>query len=232
MGNQVASAEPVVALTFTARARRLGISATATTVILGLAYAVTLVAGFLSLQSPQQPIGDPLFSLLEILIIIAMPVMIALMVALHAWASPETKAFSLMALVFMGLLAGLTCSLHFVLLTVSREAAFVGVSWLPLFLSFKWPSVAYALDILAWDVFFPLSVLSAAPVFSGSRLAMSIRVLMIVSGVLALGGLSGVIVGDMQLRNIGIAGYPGVFPVAALLMAILFYRETPAEPLF
>jgi hypothetical protein len=151
----------------------------------------------------------------------------ALMVALHAWASPETKAFSLMALVFTGLLAGLTCSLHFVILTVSRQAAFVGLSWLPLFLSFKWPSIAYALDILAWDVFFPLSVVSTAPVFRGSRLARSIRALMIVSGVLALGGLSGAIVGDMRLRNIGIAGYAGVFPVAALLMAILFYRTTP-----
>ena len=218
-----------MALTFTARARRLGISAAAATVILGVAYAVTLAVGFLSLQSPQQPIGDPLFSILEILIIVTMPVMIALMVALHAWASPETKVFSLMALVFTGLLAGLTSSLHFVILTLSREAAFVGLSWLPLFLSFKWPSIAYALDILAWDVFFPLAVLSTAPVFSGSRLARSIRALMIVSGVLALGGLSGAIVGDMRLRNIGIAGYAGVFPVAALLMAILFYRTTPRE---
>jgi hypothetical protein len=217
----------VVALTFTARARRLGLSAAAATVILGVAYAVTLAAGFLSLQSPQQPIGDPLFSILEILIIVTMPVMIALMVALHAWASQETKAFSLMALVFTGLLAGLTSSVHFVILTVSHQAAFVGLSWLPLFLSFKWPSIAYALDILAWDVFFPLAVLSTAPVFSGSRLARSIRALMIVSGVLALGGLSGAIVGDMRLRNIGIAGYAGVFPVAALVMAILFYRTTP-----
>ena len=95
-----------------------------------------------------------------------------------------------MALVFMGLLAGLTCSLHFVILTVSRQAAFAGLSWLPLFLSFKWPSVAYAPDILSWDVFFPLSVLSAAPVLNGSRLAIAIRALMIVSGALALGGLS------------------------------------------
>jgi len=198
------------------------------TVFLSVVYAITLVAGLVSLQSPQQPIGDPLFSILEILIILTMPVMVALMVAVHAWASPETKTFSLMALVFMGLLAGLTCSLHFVILTVSRQAAFAGLSWLPLFLSFKWPSVAYALDILAWDVFFPLSVLFAALVFSGSRLATSIRVLMIVSGVLALGGLSGVIV-DIQWRNIGILGYVGVFPVAALLLAILFYRATPRE---
>ena len=49
----------------------------------------------------------------------------------------------------------------------------------------------------------------AAPVFGGSRLAVSIRVLMIVSGVLALVGLSGVVAGDMQLRNIGIVGYVG-----------------------
>ena len=111
----------------------------------------------------------------------------------------------------------------------SRQAAFAELSLLPLFLSFKWPSVAYALDILAWDLFFPLSVLSAASVFSGTRLATSIRVLMIVSGVLALGGLSGVLGGDMRLRNIGIAGYAGVFPVAALLLAILFHRATPSE---
>jgi hypothetical protein len=39
---------------------------------------------------------------------------------------------------------------------------------MPLFLSFKWPSVSYALTILAWDVFFALSVLFAAPVFGGN----------------------------------------------------------------
>jgi len=137
--------------------------------------------------------------------------------------------FSLLALVFMGLLTGLTCSLHFVILTVSHRAEFAGQSWLPLILSFKWLSVTYALDILAWDVFFALAVLSAAPVFSGSRLARSIRLLMIISGALALGGLSGVILDDAQFRNIGIVGYAGVFPVAALLLAILFYRAKSQE---
>jgi hypothetical protein len=98
---------------------------------------------------------------------------------------------------------------------------------MPLFMSFTWPSVPYALDILAWDVFFALAVLFAAPVFSGNRLAASIRALMIASGVLSLAGLSGVVVGDMQLRMIGVVGYAGVFPVVALLLAILFYRATP-----
>ena len=100
---------------------------------------------------------------------------------------------------------------------------------LPLLLSFTWPSVVYALNILAWDVFFALSMLFAAPVFWGSRLAAWIRVLMIASGVLALAGLSGVVVGDMQLRNIGIVGYLGVFLIVATLLGVLFYRTTTLE---
>ena len=201
--------EHSVAVEFSATARRLGILSAVGVVVLGMAYAITLAVGFLSLKSPQQPIGDPMFSILEVLIIVMMPVMVALMVAVHSWAPPRAKTLSLTAVVFMGLLAGVTCSVHFVILTLSRQPAFASQSWLPLFLSFKWPSVAYALDILAWDFFFALSMFFAAPVFGGSRLAASIRVLMIVSGVLALVGLSGVVAGDMQLRNIGIVGYVG-----------------------
>jgi hypothetical protein len=33
----------------------------------------------------------------------------------------------------------------------------------------------------------------------------------------------------MRLRNIGVVGYAGVFPVAVLLMTILFYRAPPRE---
>lgn len=214
---------------FTPTARRFGIFSAVATVILVVAYAVTLAVGLLTLESPEDPIGGPLFTILEILIIITMPGMVALMVTVHAWAPTNAKALSLTSVVFMGLLAGVTCSLHFVILTLSHQPEFRAQTWLPLVLSFEWPSIVYALDILGWDVFFPLSMLFAAPVFSGSRLATWIRVLMIVSGVLSLAGLSGVVAGDMQLRNIGIAGYVGVFLVVATLLAVLFYRTTPQE---
>jgi hypothetical protein len=214
---------------FTATARSFGILSAAATVILVVTYAVTLVVGLLSLESPQEPIGDPMFTILEVLIIVMMPAMVALMVAVHAWAPMHAKTLTLTSVVFMGLLAGVTCIVHFCILTLSRQPEFAGQSWLPLVLSFKWPSVVYALDILAWDIFFPLSMLFAAPVFWGSRLAAWIRVLMIASGVLAFAGLSGVVVGDMQLRNIGIVGYVGVFLVVAALLAVLFYRATPQE---
>ena len=214
---------------FTATARSFGILSAAATVILLVAYAVTLVVGLLSLESPQEPIGDPMFTILEILIIVMMPAMVALMVAVHAWAPMHAKTLTLTSIVFMGLLAGVTSVVHFCVLSLSRQPEFAGQSWLPMVVSFKWPSVVYALDILAWDIFFPLSMLFAAPVFWGSRLAAWIRVLMIASGVLAFAGLSGVVVGDMQLRNIGIVGYVGVFLVVATLLAVLFYRATPLE---
>src|SRR5215211_6834420 len=183
---------------FTATARSFGILSAAATVILLVAYAVTLVVGLLSLKSPQEPIGDPMFTILEILIIVMMPAM----VAVHAWAPTHAKTLTLTSVVFMGLLAGMTSIVHFCILTLSRQPEFSGQSWVPLVLSFNWPSVVYALDILAWDIFFPLSMLFAAPVFGGSRLAGWIRALMIASGVLSLAGLSGVVSGDMQLRNI------------------------------
>ena len=214
---------------FTATARRLGIFSAAATVILVVAYTVTLTVGLASVESPQEPIGDPMFTILEVLIIVMMPVMVALMVAVHAWAPRRAKTLSLTAVVFMGLLAGLTCVVHFCVLTLSLQPGFAGEPWAPLIFSFEWPSVAYALDILAWDVFFPLSMLFAAPFFSGRRLTSWIRGLMIASGTLSLAGLSGVVVGDMQLRNIGIVGYVGVFLVVAALLAVLFYRTTPQE---
>jgi len=52
---------------------------------------------------------------------------------------------------------------------------------------------------------------------------------MIASGLLSLAGLSGVVAGDMQLRNIGIVGYVGVLRVVAALLAIWFYRTTPQQ---
>ncbi len=209
---------------FSLSARRLGISAAVGIVLLGFGYAVTLIVGLLSLQSPQQTIGGWPFSILELLILPVAALAVVLMVAVHAWAPREAKAYSLTALVFTGLLAGLTCSVHSVILTVGRQIASADLARSALFLSFKWPSVAYAVDIVAWDVFFGLAMLFAAPVFSGGRLATSIRILMITSGVLALAGLSGVVIGDMQLRMIGVIGYAAFFPVVALLLAILFIR--------
>jgi hypothetical protein len=210
---------------FTLQHRAIGRAAAWAVFLLGLVYAITTTLGFLSLRSPQDPISDPFFFIMELLIILMAPLMVVVMISVHAYASAEVKAYSFTALIFTILLAGITSSVHFVILTVSRQIEATGLDWVPLLLSFEWPSVAYTLDILAWDWFFALSMLCAAPVFKANRLEIMVRNLMIISGVLSFAGLIGVPLANMQVRNIGIIGYAVVAPVVFLLLGIVFVRN-------
>jgi hypothetical protein len=186
-------------------------------------YVAVLSVGLLTLPSSEHQIQEPWFRLMELLIIAIASAMVALTVALHAIASPEHRPMALLGIVFLSLCAVVTCAVHFSILVLSRHPAFDG-AWHHLVFSFRWPSLAYVLDILAWDFFFPLGALFAALAVQGAGLARAARVLMIVSSILALLGLLGVPLANMQVRNIGIFGYAVLFPIAAALLAGLYYR--------
>ena len=188
-----------------------------------LVYAATLGAGMASIDSPDQPISGVIFMVLELLIIAMGPAMLGLMVAVHAWAPPALKPMSALAVLFMGLVVVTTSALHFVILVMGLSPV-PEIPGLARALSFQWPSVAYAIDILAWDVFFPLAMFCAAPVFAGSRETRSVYVALLASGGLALAGLVGVVLGDMGIRNIGILGYVVGFFITVLLLASVFRR--------
>ena len=104
---------------------------------------------------------------------------------------------------------------------------FSGQDWADHVFGFRWPSVAYALDILAWDIFFPLAVGLAAQAIAGAGLAALVRRLLRASAALAFIGLAGVPLSNMQVRNIGIIGYAALFPVASALLARLFSTQWP-----
>ncbi len=164
---------------------------------------------------------------MELLIVLMVPALVVSLVVVHAYARPARKGYSAAALAFMLVLAGITSSVHFVILAVGRPLAATGLAWGPQLLAFRWPSVAYALDILAWDWFFALAMLFAAPVFSAGGLERKVQLTLTASGVLSLAGLLGVPLANMQIRNVGILGYGVVAPVAFLLMGIVF-RRAPA----
>lgn len=150
--------------------------------------------------------------------------MVAFMVALHAWAPAEGKAMAVLGIAFMGMCAVVTCSVHFAVLTLSPQPAFAAGDWPSLVFAFRWPSVVYALDILAWDVFFPLAALCAACSVRGAGLAAVVRGLLFASAGFAFAGLAGVPLADMSVRNIGIVGYAVLFPIASALSAVVFRR--------
>jgi hypothetical protein len=192
------------------------------TAVLLVAYAVTLGLGFAAIDPPGAPIPDPYFTLLELLILGLAPVLVVLAAAIAGRAGEARRVFGIATLAFMAMSAALTSVVHFAILTLSRSPDFAGLDHV---FGFRWPSVVYALDVLAWDVFFALAVLCAAPTFEGPGLAATVRRLLVVSGVLSLAGLSGAATGDMALRNIGILGYVGVFLAAVIAMAILLTGE-------
>ena len=213
---------------FTPPHRNLGRAAAGAVFGLGVAYAATMALGFRSLKSPQDPFGEPYFTLMELLILLMVPLMLVSLAAVHAYAPGPTKIYSLMALCCLAITTGLTSGVHFVVLTVSRPLQAAGLAGAPLLFDFNWPSVVYSLDILAWDWFFALAMLFAAPVFNTGRLEKILRILLITSGVISLVGLLGVPLANMQVRNIGIIGYAVVGPVVFLLLGILFNRTPTA----
>jgi catechol 2,3-dioxygenase-like lactoylglutathione lyase family enzyme len=162
---------------------------------------------------------------MEVLILTIAPAMVGLTAGLHSWAESERKSLALLSVVFMSMCAVVTCSVHFTVLTLSRHAAFAGPEWQDLVFSFRWPSVVYALDILAWDLLFPLAALFAALAVHGSGPARVVRALLHGSAALAFIGLAGVPLANMNVRNIGIIGYVVLFPIAGVLLARMFRRS-------
>lgn len=187
-----------------------------------LVYVIVTLLGLLSLKSQLDPIGDPYFTIMEILILLLAPLMLIVMVEVDNNATNDMKIFSRLAVIFMIVTTVITSCIHFTVLTFSRQSVVSDLTWIPLFFSFKWPSVVYILDILAWDWFFALSVLCASQVFRNGRIEKAVRVLMIISGALSLLGLLGVPLGNMQIRNIGIIGYALVSPAIFLLLSKIF----------
>ncbi|WP_147373644.1 hypothetical protein [Hephaestia caeni] len=192
--------------------------------LFAIAYAVVLFAGLASLSAPSAPIEDPWFTLLEILIVAMMPAIVMLIMALRASSPKGSELLGRWAVTFIIVTAVLTTIVHTALF-VLRRAGVIDENLRPVLLSFDWPSVPYILDIIAWDLFFGLAMLCAAPLADGTRFASAIRVTMTISGLLALAGLAGPIAGDMRLRAIGILGYAGVFPITATLMALHFRQR-------
>jgi hypothetical protein len=189
--------------------------------VLALVYVPVMAAG-LAVSGLGAPIPDPYQGVMELLILLTSVALVVAFAALHAYASVEKKVLSGSALVMVALTAGITICVHFVVLTVGRQADATSLPGYDLLLSWKWPSMIYALDIAAWDFCLGVALLLAAPVLRGWPARG-----LVVGGVLCLGGLLGAVLGDMNVRNIGILGYAVILPIVLVLVGRLF-SSTPA----
>jgi hypothetical protein len=202
-----------------ASVHRLGAWAAWVTVVLSALYVPTLVLGFIAVGSFNDPLEDPFLGTAEVLIILMAPGLVALTAAIYLAAAPGRKIFGLVAFATMLLAAGTTLTVHFVELTVARRIGHGALTG-PIF-GWRWPSVLYGVDVVAWDLFFGVSLLCAAAVFPG-RPYRGLRVGLLIAGALSVIGLVGPISDQFGLRTIGIFGYAVVFPVACIGLARVF----------
>ena len=169
---------------------------------------------------------DPYLAILEFLIVLSVVALVAMVAAIHTWAPPESKTRSLIALAFMIAFAIVTCSMHFASLTVGRQIASGAMPLVSQQLSMvTWPTIALALDLLAWDFFLGLSLLWAATVFRGDRQQDLVRIVMYAGAFLCLAGMAAPLSGHMWLQVSAIIGYAVVLPVVCILVARVFARQ-------
>lgn len=202
-------------------ANRLGNWSALAVFLIGVAYIITLAIGFAA-HGLSEPIVDPVLAIMEVLTLLSAPLMVVMMAAVHGYAPRERKTYSLIALAFMILVAGMTSVVHFVGLTALRQLGSGGIVW---------PSPAYAVELLAWNLFLGLSLLFAAPVFEGVGLERTVRRGLFISGALCIAGVLGPAVGNLRLQLVGVLGYAGVLPFVCFMLARLFRRDVRPHPI-
>lgn len=186
-------------------------------IAVGIAYALALAAGF-TVHGFHEPIADPILAIMEILTILSALPIVTLMAAVHEYALPKSKVYGLLALIFSALCAGITCTIHFVELSASRQMGRSGIVW---------PSAIYAAELLAWDIFLGLALVCAALVFQKQGPQHNIRRTLFVCGILCLLGIIGPLLGNMRLQLVGVLGYALVLPIAAWQLARYFRAAPP-----
>lgn len=197
-------------------ANRIGVWAATALGVVGVGYAVVTTVGMVQ-AGLTAPIVDPVLAIMELLTLLSAPLIVVLLAAVHSWAPERRATHSLIALCFGVLMAGLTSSVHFVNLTAGRQSGR---------LVLVWPSVPYAVELLAWDVFLGLALVFAAAVFIGRGRARAVRWGLGTSGALCLLGSVGPLLGDMTVQRLGMAGYGIGLPVSCFLLAGFFRQES------
>ena len=192
----------------------------------GVAYAVTMVAGFAAMGNLSKPLEDPYLAIMEVLILVMAPVLVLLAVVIHACAPDGTTTYSMTALGWTLLLAGFTMTAHLVQLTVVRRIDPGAIHGFGYLFNWHWPSVLYGVDIVAWDIFFALALLFAAPVFHAAG-QVAVRNGLLIAGVMCVLGIVGPAVDHIALRQIGIIGYAIVWPIVCVPLSKAFRQAGP-----
>lgn len=152
--------------------------------------------------------------------------LVILFAALRRQMTGKAAVFAELGLIFM-LLMGATSSINwYVQLTlVPRISAAGDANLLALLDIHNVGSLMYAIEHLAWGLFYGLATIFMALAFSGGRIESWIRWLFAIGGVLSILHVLGIISGVHALIDLGYFAAGVLLPVTTLLLALRYRRE-------
>jgi hypothetical protein len=203
-------------------ARQLGIWSSIFISVLGAIYLGMLII-FFSTEGFVFPPGPTVQLIGGIVTFLTAPGLVVLFTAIHYGIDRENKILSSLGISFITLFAATVSINRFVQLTVIQQSA-AGAQDLARFLPYATGSVMFALEMLGWGFFSSLAALSVAPLFSGSRLAISIRWSFVGYALFSFIG----VIGYMTQTPITAAAFIAWGPILlalAIMLAVYFIKE-------
>jgi len=190
----------------------------------GIVYFLVILGMILAGQFAFPP-SDAIQLFGGIISLLICPVIVTLMVSLHAVTVPERKVFSQGSLAFTLLFAIAVSINRFTQLGVVRQSiasgAVEGLNW---FLPYGNHSVMFGLEMLGWGWFLGLAMLSAAPIFSGRGIYLWLRWLMVLYGILGIASATAYLIGS-PLAAIGFVAWGLILFIITGLLAVYFRHQ-------
>jgi len=164
--------------------------------------------------------------LAQFTMIIFGPLFIVLLNSIHEYARGEQKILTRISICFGIIFAVLTGVSYFIQLSVVRLNISKGyLEGLEHLIQTNPASVILAVNVLGWSLFFGLSSLFVAPVFSGGRLEKVIKFSFLANGVFCILGGIGFVLDNVLLVGLSLnLGMGAAVTVLTISLSVLFRR--------
>ena len=178
----------------------------------------------------SNPASQPFKSTAQLMMLLFAPLYVLMLNSIYDLAGAEKKALARGALLLGIIFAALISMHYFVQLSAVRLGIAKGqVTGLEQFVQANPASAISAINMLGWTLFFGLSSLLVAPVFTGGGLEKFIRIVFIVNGVCCLLGGIGFVLDITPLVFLTINFGMGGAVIAITLALCVFFRRMMRE---
>lgn len=210
--------------------RRVVVVMAAAATLLGMLYLLGLAGKLIVDGTLHSTSSQAVQNISAIVAILWNSSLLVLFAALRRQFAGSRAVFAELAFVFMSLVCAISSVNWFVQLLIVSKITRVGESVLLALLDVhNGISLMYAMEHLAWGVFYGFAAILAAMAITGGKLETWIRWLFAAGGALSLIHVVGITTGNSALGYLGYVAWGILLPVTTALLAIRFGRTSNRE---